>query len=76
MEELLILAFYFNSNAENGKVCVRAKLLSVRQPSSGKAGGLYEGLMRGLDRGNVKDSLVAFGCNGASVNLASNGVMV
>ena len=44
--------FYFNSNAENGKVCMCAKLLSVRQPSSGNPGGLYEGLIW-LDRGNV-----------------------
>ena len=36
-------------------VCVCAKWLSVRQPSSRNAGGLYEGLMRGFNRGNVKD---------------------
>ena len=31
-----------------------AKLLSVAQPSSGNAGGLYDGLIRGLYRGNVE----------------------
>ena len=77
LEEELILAFYFNPTSENGKVCVCGKLLSVRQPARANADGLYKCLMRGLARVNVEDwesKLVGFGCDGASVNLAGNGL--
>ena len=77
LEEELILAFYFNPTSENGKVCVCGKLLSVRQPASANADGLYKCLMRGLARVNVEDwesKSVGFGCDGASVNLAGNGL--
>ena len=76
LEEELILAFYFNPTSENGKVCVCGKLLSVRQPASANANGIYECLMWGLARVNVEDwesKLVGVGCDGASVKLTSNG---
>lgn len=53
LEEELFLALYFNPYTEDGKVCVCSKLLSVRQPSSANAAGLYECLTRALAHVNV-----------------------
>ena len=75
LEEELILAFYFNPTSENGKVCVCGKLLSVKQPASANADGLYNCLMRGLAHvEDLESKLVGFGCDGASVNSAGNGL--
>lgn len=53
VEEELFLAHYFNPYTEDGKVSVCSKVLSVRQPPSGDAAGLFESLQRAMDHVNV-----------------------
>ena len=72
LEEELFVALYFNPYTENGKVCVCNKVLSVRQPSSANAAGLFECLTKALGRVDIADwekKVVGFGCDGASVIL-------
>ncbi len=53
VEEELFVVLYFNPHTEDGKVGVCSSLLSVRQPSSGDAAGLYESFERAMVRVDV-----------------------
>ena len=69
------VVLYFDPYSKDGIVRVHSKFLSVRQPSSGNAAGLYESFSRALSHVGIVDwqqKLMGFGCDGASVNMGAN----
>ena len=76
-EEELYLVLYIDPYTNDGKVHIRSKFFSVRQPKDGTAAGLYNSFTRTLHHMDVKDwkdNLIGFGCDGTSVNIAGNGL--
>ena len=77
IEEELFLVLYFDPRAEDGKVHVRDKFLSVRQPKRANAEGLFECFGRALGHvgiTNWESKLIGFGSDGASVNIGARGL--
>ena len=68
---------YFDLHAEDGKVHVCNKFLSVRQPKRANAEGIFEcfGMVLGhVGITNWESKLVGFSCDGASVNIGAYGL--
>lgn len=77
VEDELFLVVYFDPYTQDGKVHVKNKFLTVRQPARSNAEGLYECFVRALTYAGIVDwenKLVGFGCDGASVNLGAHGL--
>ena len=75
VEEQLYLVLYFAPFAKDGKVHVRSKFLTIRQPSSTNAAGLFESFRSALGHiENWQEKLIGFGCDGANVNIAAGGL--
>ena len=77
IEEELFLVIYFNPYVTDGSVHIHNRYFCVRQPKSVDAAGLFECLERALDYLGVdikSKKLIGFGCDGASVNIAKQGV--
>ena len=77
IEEELFLVIYFNPYGTDGSVHIHNRYFCVRQPKSVDAAGLFECLERALDYLGVdikSKKLIGFGCDGASVNIAKQGV--
>ena len=76
-EEELYLVLYFDPYAKDGKVHVRNKFLTIRQPKSTNAAGLYESFKNALSFVGITDwehKLIGFECAGANVNIAAGGL--
>ena len=68
----LFLALYLYPHAPDGKVDVRSRFLSVRQPKCADAKGLFECFTRALDHVGIvgwDEKLIGFGCDSTSVNI-------
>ena len=77
IEDELFLVLYFDAHTKDGAVHVQSRFLTVRQPQHSDASGLYECFVRALTYAGVtgwENKLVGFGCDGASVNIAANGL--
>ena len=77
VEEEVFLVLYFNPHGKDGKVHVQDKFLTVRQPNSCNAAGLFECFTRALGHVGIADwehKLIGVGCDGASVNLGARGL--
>ena len=77
MEEELFLVLYFDPHATDGKIHVQDKFLTVRQPTSANAAGLFECFTRALGHMGITDwesKLIGFGCDGTSVNIGARGL--
>ena len=77
IEDELFLVLYFNLHAKDGKVHVHNRFLTVRQPKSGNAEGLFECFKNVLSHVGLatwEDKLIGFGCDGTSVNIAASGL--
>ena len=77
VEDELFLVLTFDPHAKDGKVHVHDRFLTVRQPKSGNAEGLFECFKTALSYvglANWEDKLIGFGCDGTSVNIAAGGL--
>ena len=77
VEDELFLVLYFDPLAKDGKVHVHDRFLTVKQPKSGNAGGLFECFKNALKHVGLakwEDKLMGFGCDGTSVNIAAGGL--
>ena len=77
VENEVFLAFYFDHRSCDGRVRVRNKLLAIQQPKSTTGKGLYHCRKQGLNYVQLDDwkkKLISFGCDGASANIAANGL--
>ena len=77
VENELFLVLTFDPHAKDGKVHVHDRFLTVRQPKSGNAEGLFECFKTALSYvgvANWEDKLIGFGCDGTSVNIAAGGL--
>lgn len=77
IEDELFLVQYFDPHGDDGKVHTRDKFLTVRQPNSSNAEGLYECFVRALSYVGVADwesKLIGFGCDGTNVNIGAHGL--
>ena len=77
VENELFLTLYFDPHAPDGKVHVRSRFLSVRQPIRANAKGLFECFTRALDHVGIvswEEKLIGFGYDGASVNIGAGGL--
>ena len=74
LEEELFIALYFDPYTSDGKVHVCSKFLSVWQPTSANAAGLFDAFTRAIARVDITDWEFGFGCDGASVNIDDNGL--
>ena len=53
LEQELFIALYFDPYTSDGKVHVCSKFLSVRQPTSANAAGLFEAFTRAISRVDI-----------------------
>ena len=77
VEEEIYVALFFDPYGADGKVHVRSQFLGVLQPSTVDASELTACFERAMDLAGVDDwqtKLVGLGCDGASVNIAKNGL--
>jgi len=79
IEEEMFYAVYCDFNSGDMKVQVRNRFLAVRQPTSGNAAGLFECFKQTMEHINIpeadwKAKLAGYGRDGASVNIAYNGL--
>lgn len=68
---------YFDSSGSDGKIHVRSKLFTVRQPEGCNAKLLFECFKAAMNYVDVVDwqsKLIGFGCDGANVNIAAGGL--
>lgn len=77
LEEELFVVQFFDPDGGDCMVNVTSRYFSVRQPISTNAEGLYQTLIKAFEYMHISDwerKLVGFGCDGASVNIAPNGL--
>ena len=79
IEEEMFHVVYCDFNSSDKTVRARNRFLAVRQPTSGNAAGLFECFKQAMEHMNIpeadwKAKLVGYGCDGASVNIACNGL--
>ena len=79
IEEEMFHVVYCDFNSDDMKVQVCNRFLAVRQPTSGNAAGLFECFKQTMEYINIPEAewrakLVGYGCDGASVNVACNGL--
>ena len=77
IEDELFMVLFLDPHSEDGIVHVRDKFLTVRRPEWCTADSLYSCFERGLAFLGIEDwrtKLVAFGCDGTSVNIAPGGL--
>ncbi len=76
VEEELFLALYCDPHGHDHKLHVRSRFLTVLQPKSVNASGLFDCFSRAMDSSgtNWKQKLIGLGCDGANVNMGDNGL--
>ena len=79
IEEEMFYVVYCDFQSSDMKVQVRSRFMAVTQPTSANAAGLFECFKQAMEYVNISEAdwkakLVGYGCDGASVNIACNGL--
>ena len=78
VEVELYLALHFDPLSSDGKSHVRSTFLSARYLKSGTGECLYESFDRAMQYMDIDDwkaKMIGFGCDGASANIAEEGIL-